>query len=81
MPLHQLERCVLDAGAVLRFDSAGLALLLACRRQAQAGMARPCKWRSGRPSCSPWPRCMVWWSGSSTPPVHESVAHAAASAV
>lgn len=30
--------CVLDASAVERFDSAGLALLLACRRQAmQAG--------------------------------------------
>lgn len=27
--------CVLDASAVQRFDSAGLALLLACRRQAQ----------------------------------------------
>lgn len=27
--------CVLDARAVLRFDSAGLALLLDCRRQAQ----------------------------------------------
>jgi hypothetical protein len=47
-----------DASAVKVFDSAALAVLLACRRAAQAagkqlvvGLPR---------ACSPWRRCMAW---------------------
>ena len=71
--------CRLNAAGVQRFDSAGLALLLACRRHAQAHgkTLHVVQWPAKLQSLAQVYGVLEWLST----PQDKSVAHAAASAV